>query len=111
MKSKDLILRCYIKKAGSQFVAVCVDLCLAAQADTQEQARKMLLSQIESYVEEALTIDREFADELLNRKAPLYQRMEYQVIKAGYKLHLFKSGIAQAFKTILPVHVGRNCDA
>lgn len=109
MKSKDLILRCYLKKADDQFVAVCVDLCLAAQADTPDQARQMLISQIESYVEEALTIDREFADELLNRKAPLYQRIEYAAINAANKIHLIKSGIAQAFKTILPVHVGRNC--
>jgi hypothetical protein len=111
MKSKDLILRCYIKMAEGQFVAVCIDLCLAAQADTAKQARTMLVSQIESYVEEALTVDREFADDLLNRKAPLYQRIEYALIVAASKIHLAKSGITQAFKTILPVHVGRNCDA
>jgi len=111
MKSKDLVLRCYVKKVQLQFVAVCIDLCLAAQADTPDQARKQLKSQIECYVEEALTIDREFADELLNRKAPLSQRIEYALIVVATKVHLVKSSIAQAFKTILPVHVGHNCQA
>ena len=111
MKSKDLILRCYVKKADTHYVAICIDLCLAAQADTEKQARAMLTGQIEAYVEEALTVDRQFADELLNRKAPIYQRIEYVAILTASKIHLIKVGIAHAFKTILPVHVGRNCHA
>lgn len=111
MKTSELVLRCYIKQTDSQWVAVCVDLCLAAQADTQAEARSRLEQQILSYVEEALTVDREYASDLLNRKAPLYQRMEYFMILAAHKIHLIKTGLGQAFKTILPVHVGPNCHA
>jgi hypothetical protein len=111
MKSPDLILRCYAKKRDTQWVAICVDLCLAAQADTADKARQMLVIQIKSYVEEALTVDREFAAELLSRKAPIYQRIEYALIYAAHRFHVLRSGVAQAFKTILPVHVGHNCHA
>ncbi|MCP5191010.1 MAG: DUF1902 domain-containing protein [Pseudomonadales bacterium] len=111
MKAPDLVIRCYVKRAHDQWVAVCVDLCLAAQADTQHEAKEKLMAQIYSYVEEALTVDKEFADELLNRKAPLHQRMEYWFILAAHKVNLLRTGIGQVFKTILPVHVGHNCHA
>ncbi len=31
-----LVLRCYAKKEGDQWVAVCIDLSLAAQADIND---------------------------------------------------------------------------
>ena len=109
MKAPELILRCYLKPAQGQWVAVCIDLCLAVQADTPQDARAKLDSQIKCYVEEALTVDRAFAASLLTRKAPLYQWIEYGVILAAYKVHLFKDSLRQVFKTSLPVHVGQNC--
>lgn len=109
MKTKDLILHCYLKRTQShQWVAVCVDLCLASQADTQNEARKKLDAQIRTYVEEALTIDRDHAVALLTRKAPVEQRIEYQVIRLLMLLRLFGNKIGQAFKTTLPVHVSGN---
>jgi hypothetical protein len=111
MKAPELILRCYLKKRDSQWIAVCIDLCLAAQADTAGDARRRLEAQIVDYVEEALTIDKAFAAELLRRKAPLSQRIEYFLLFAAYRIHLVKSGIGQVFKTILPVHVGTRCHA
>lgn len=111
MKAPDLVIRCYVKRSRDQWVAVCVDLCLAAQADTQREAKEKLVAQIHSYVEEALTVDRDFADELLNRKAPMRQRMEYLFILAAHKVHWLRTSIGQVFKTILPVHVGHNCHA
>ena len=59
MKAPELILRCYLKKRDGQWVAVCIDLCLAAQADTASEARRRLEAQIVDYVEEALTVDRD----------------------------------------------------
>lgn len=111
MKTKDLILRCYARKTEGQWVAVCIDLCLAAQAQSFHEAKKLLSEQITDYVEEALTVDREFAAELLSRKAPLSQRFEYFMILASHKIHVAKDGIARVFKTNLPVHVGSRCHA
>lgn len=105
MKTPDLIVRCYLKPSQGQFVAVCIDLCLAAQADTAQEARAKLDRQIEGYVEEALTVDRAFAAELLTRKAPISQRLEYWRILLTQTL---KASIGHVFDTILPVHVGKH---
>lgn len=74
-------VRCYAKRIDGQWVAVCIDLCLAAQADTYQEAKAKLEAQIQEYVYEALTIDREHAQDLLNRKAPLANRIEYLLIR------------------------------
>lgn len=111
MKASDLILRCYLKRTHGQWVAVCIDLCLAAQGGTRHEARAHLVEQINSYVHEALTVDKESADMLLTRKAPWPQRIEYATILAAHKMRLFKTRLGQVFKTNLPVHVGRNCHA
>ena len=106
MKTPDLILRCYATKRDGHWEAFCIDLCLAAQDDTLNGVKARLNSQIYYYVEEALTVDRQHADYLLNRKAPIENRIEYALICFRSKLHFLKNGIHQAFKTILPVHVG-----
>lgn len=70
-------LRCYAIKREDQWVAVCLDLCLAAQADTFKEAREKLHEQVVDYVEEACTVDREHAAYLLNRRAPISQWLTY----------------------------------
>lgn len=111
MKAPNLILRCYAKREEGQWVAVCLDLCLAAQHDTLEGARSLLEEQIVSYVEEALTVDRASAEMLLSRKAPLSQRIEYHIIAAAQRFHVLRSRIRTAFSTTLPLHVGKSCHA
>ncbi|THF55897.1 DUF1902 domain-containing protein [Pseudothauera rhizosphaerae] len=90
---------------------MCIDLCLAAQADTFHAARQKLEAQILEYVEDALTIDKAFADDLLRRKAPLRQRLEYLAIVTMARLHLLRRKLGHAFRTTLPVHVGKDCHA
>lgn len=75
-------LRCYGKKSGDQYIASCVDLCLAAQADSFEEARMRLHHQIETYISEACNEDREHYDALMSRKAPLSTMVEYHYVKA-----------------------------
>lgn len=111
MKAQDLILRCYAKREGDQWVAVCLDLCLAAQHDTLEGVKERLEEQIIDYVEEAMTVDHASAGMLLSRKAPLLQRIEYHMIAAAQKLHVMGSRIRTAFSTTLPLRVGKSCHA
>lgn len=82
MRRSPFYVRCYAKMDGDQWVAVCVDLCLAAQADSIEDAKRKLEAQVRDYVVEALTVDQEHAAELLTRKAPLANRIEYWIIRA-----------------------------
>lgn len=111
MKASDLILRCYIKRTHGQWVAICIDLCLAAQGDTRREAHARLVSQIHDYVREALTVDRESADMLLTRKAPLSQQVEYLLILVAHKVRWLKARLGHVFKTALPLQVEQNCHA
>lgn len=88
MIPSKLIVRGYVKPDGNQWVAVCIDLSLAAQADSMEAAKRKLMEQIKSYVTEAVTIDSEHAEYLLTRKAPLSQRLEYYLIAMKERLHI-----------------------
>lgn len=81
MHPEDLIVRCMARREGDVFVAVCLDLTLAAQGATLHEARSRLHAQIADYVKEAFTIDREHTVELLTRKAPLLHRFHYHLCK------------------------------
>jgi predicted RNase H-like HicB family nuclease len=70
-------LRCYVKKENTQWVAVCIDLSLAAQANSSKEAISKLESMIQTYIEDALGKHKEYAEQLLSRKAPLSQRFFY----------------------------------
>lgn len=84
----QLHLRCYAEQQGPDlWVAVCIDLCLAAQGETYQAARSRLDAQIDSYVEDAFTVDRAYFQQLIPRKAPLHQRVKY------YLIHLHLAGV------------------
>lgn len=78
---KSITLRCYAKKEGNQWVAVCIDLSLAAQADSLAAAKEKLESMITTYVSEARGIHQAYAEQLLSRKAPISQRIFYGWLK------------------------------
>lgn len=64
-------LRCFaFKEKSGQWVAMCVDLSLAAQADSLKEVKASLNSQIESYLEDLNGIDREHVSDLFPRRAP-----------------------------------------
>ena len=71
-------LRCFAfrEKAG-QWVAMCVDLSLAAQGDSFKEASAALDGQIKSYLEDLNGIDREHFKDLFPRRAPLGVRVLY----------------------------------
>lgn len=100
MKSSELILRCYAKEEEGAWVAVCLDLNLAAQADSVDEAKQKLLSMIESYVTEALTTDSRYADQLLTRKAPWAEWVKYYYFCAKTALH---QNSQIAFNEVMPL--------
>jgi hypothetical protein len=104
VKPEALILRCYAEHDGDLWVAVCVDLSLAAQGDTPEEARHKLVEQMREYLLDALAgEDQAFGDILLTRKAPWQQVLKYHYIKACYHLHLLKHNTYNLFSEIVPV--------
>lgn len=70
-------VRCTVEREGALWVAACIDLCLAAQGDTRQQAMLALREQIALYMREAVSTDSEHAGALLSRKAPLRDQLRY----------------------------------
>lgn len=50
MRPDQFTLRCYSENQGDIAVAVCIDLTLAAQTDSMDEARRKLDEQITSYL-------------------------------------------------------------
>lgn len=99
MKPNEMILRCYAEKQAGEWVAVCIDLGLAAQGESADEVRAKLHEMIESYVIEALTVDKLYFDQLLSRKAPFNQRIRYHWLSFRASCN----AVSQKFKTFLEV--------
>lgn len=110
MDPKQLILRCYGEKKGDVWQAFCLDLNLAVQGKTFQDVKGKLHQQIGSYLYDALEgEDRQYADQLLTRKAPLPFWAKYYFYKA---LNTAKDGASDAkdslhkfFNEVMPMHV------
>lgn len=102
MKNIPLVLRCYAEQSEGQWQAICIDLNLAAQADTLAQVKDKLRAQIVDYIVDAVSgPDQEYAQELLTRKAPLALRMKYHF--CNIKSHMHKAWAACSFALPLPM--------
>lgn len=74
MKTFPWVLRVYGERRDDQWSVICLDLNLAAQADTLIEAQTKLHSMIKAYVADSLLpdgADREHAAYFLRRRAPL----------------------------------------
>ncbi len=107
MKPNELVLRCYVEKKNGCWQAFCVDLCLAVQGDSVDECKQKLHAQIAEYLYDAIEgEDKEYADELLNRKAPLYQVAKFNFFRfmrhyEGISRKLIDG--SQAFKETMPL--------
>ncbi len=89
---KSLFLRCLGQRDGDQWVIVCLDFDLAAQAESFDRARDLLEAQIKSYVRDAMVgPDRAHAEYLMSRRAPFS-------LWAKYYLTLVRETLRPTFK-------------
>lgn len=102
MSVDQLLIRCYAQRSGGIWCAVCVDLCLAAQAETLQEAKLKLEGQIYNYLDEALNEDKQHAEYLLSRKAPLMDLVKYHAISTINSLHLFRERCYSVFSQPAP---------
>ena len=82
---QTLKIACVAFVREGQWVAVCLPFSLCAQADTFEEAKLKLHSQMQFYVSEAYGVDSAHREQLLNRPAPLLYWLYYglaHVLKA-----------------------------
>lgn len=104
MKPARLVLRCMAEQKKGQWQVLCLDLCLAAQADTFDEAKAKLEHMICDYVYDALAgEDREFAEQLLNRKAPFRDWVKYYGFAALQSLGALRDGVRKLFIENMPI--------
>lgn len=79
----NLLLRCYGHRVGTgKYYGVCLELNLAAEADSVDQLKKELGSMITSYIETVMdTDDQGSIPMLFDRPAPLGDHLKYHLIK------------------------------
>lgn len=111
MRTQDMILRCYGERDGDLWVAICVDLSLAAQAETFDEARAKLHAQIHEYVYDALVgEDKAYGSQLLTRKSPLGIRAKYYLYASLSSLVRIHRNAVTLFSEVLPMQpAARHC--
>jgi hypothetical protein len=88
MKPTDLKLRCYAEQEeNNTWFAICIDLNLAAQADTFEEVRAELHKMVRDYVMEALTVDAQHIEDLIPRHAPWPFLLRYYWLSLLERFH------------------------
>lgn len=108
MKPDCLLLRVYGEKSEGQWSLINLEFSLAAQADTFEEAKAILESQIREYVNDALTgEDRDHAFVLLHRRAPFKYFVKFWLGKHFPSLLTMfvagQQGHEQAFEEPMPL--------
>lgn len=105
MKTIDLVLHCYAERQDNQWQAFCLDLCLAAQADSFEDAKLRLDSMIREYVYDAVVgEDREHVEQLLlHRSAPLRYWVKYYFYRTLSAFGAIHNEFRQLFREPLPL--------
>ena len=110
MKATQLVLRCYAENSDNQWQAICLDLNLAAQADTFEEVESKLRDMINEYVFDALVgEDKEHSDYFLSRKAPWSLWLKYYFHCTLAKVGHMKGNVHRFFNETLPLTPYSNC--
>ena len=110
MRPENLVLRCYAECADDQWQVFCIDLSLAAQADTFEEAKSKLEAMICEYVYDALAgEDRQYAGQMLSRKAPMFYRMKYRAYVLLNNMGAFKDELRKLFIESIPLVPSPKC--
>ncbi|RQW89922.1 MAG: hypothetical protein EHM79_02120 [Geobacter sp.] len=104
LSPSQLIVRCFAERKGDVWQAFCLEFNLAAQGGSFHEVRRKLHEQIDLYLIDILEgDDRQFADQLLNRKAPLAIRSRYHFYKAMRKIIDARDGLGRIFTEVMPL--------
>ena len=106
MKPANLVLRCYAEQTEGAWQAFCLDLCLAAQADSFDEAKLKLEQMIFDYVYDAVAgADKDHAAYLLSRRAPLRYWLKYYLYSALIAMGAVRNQMRRLFKEPMPLVV------
>ena len=71
------LLRCYAENEGSGWEAICLDVDVAVQAATFDEAVRELREAVAVYFETVKELPEQDRERLLNRRAPLSLRVKF----------------------------------
>ena len=110
MRPEKLVLRCFAYRTPENtWVAKCIDLSLAVEAESREEVKKSLEDNILVYIETVLdTEDTVSVTSLLLRKGPLLDRIQYHIFRFLVAAHMIKDRFV--FKEPVPIHLGATCN-
>ena len=74
---KNMILRCYAEGTNSIWEATCLDLDITVEGRNFEEVYKLLNDAVRQYVEYVNDLPEEEQRRMLNRKAPLADRLRF----------------------------------
>lgn len=108
-KPHHFVLRCYgYKDKRGKWYGVCLELNLAAEADSLVKLRRKLNEMIGSYIDVVLdTKDKESVPELLRRRAPLKDWLCYWMICCHRYIRNIPDRLT--FDEIIPFTLAHNC--
>ena len=108
MKPKDLILRCYGQKRGGTWYGVCLELNIAAEADSLNELKNKINSMILSYIEAACdTEDKPSIPFLLRRRAPITDWCRYYFIALSRRITNLPDKMT--FDQVMPFKLVHSC--
>ena len=90
-------LRCMAKGRDGEWWAICVDLDIAVDGRSFQEARESLNAAIEQYLESVSELPEQDQTRLLNRRAPLYLRAQFVLLSWLTKLRGDKDGRHRQF--------------
>ncbi len=106
MSPRQLIIRCFAERKGAIWQAFCLEFNLAVQGGSFHEVRRKLHEQICLYLHDALEgDDRQYADQLLSRKAPLGIRAKYHGYRIINSFTAAKDGIGRIFNEVMPLTI------
>ena len=72
----NTVLKCYLWRCDDEWEALCVDLDIAAQGETYDEAFEQLKGAIETYVEYVRALPQHEHLKFLTRRSPLTLRLK-----------------------------------
>ena len=70
-------LRCFARGSDGHFEAICIDLDIAIEARSLEEAKRTLNRSVQEYVKAAIQEEPAVARQLLTRRSPWHVRMSW----------------------------------
>jgi len=102
------VLHCYGKRKDGKWFGVCLELNLAAEADSLLELKREINSMISSYIEAVCdTDDKASIPHLLKRPAPLSDWINYYLIAIFQ--HIANLPDKMTFDEIMPFNLAHGC--